>query len=106
MPGFDGTGPMGGGPMTGGRRGYCVPGQTPVGRPFGGWGRGTLPGYGRGFGRGFRWRTYWPASNAGNAGYAPPYNATTELSALKDQAEFIKNELNQIQSRIDELESS
>lgn len=24
MPGFDGTGPMGKGPMTGGCRGYCV----------------------------------------------------------------------------------
>ncbi|WOX56371.1 MULTISPECIES: DUF5320 domain-containing protein [unclassified Methanoculleus] len=25
MPGFDGTGPSGRGPMTGGRRGRCVP---------------------------------------------------------------------------------
>lgn len=25
MPAFDGTGPRGRGPMTGGRRGYCVP---------------------------------------------------------------------------------
>jgi len=24
MPGFDGTGPRGAGPMTGGARGYCV----------------------------------------------------------------------------------
>lgn len=24
MPGFDGTGPMGAGPMTGGARGYCA----------------------------------------------------------------------------------
>ena len=31
MPGFDGTGPMGLGPMTGGGRGYCVV-------PVGGWG--------------------------------------------------------------------
>jgi len=30
MPGFDGTGPAGQGPMTGGGRGYCVrPIQTP-----------------------------------------------------------------------------
>jgi hypothetical protein len=36
MPGFDGTGPRGAGPMTGGGRGYCaVPG---------------VPGWGRGFG--------------------------------------------------------
>lgn len=26
MPGFDGTGPQGGGPMTGGGRGRCAPG--------------------------------------------------------------------------------
>jgi hypothetical protein len=26
MPGFDGTGPQGGGPMTGGGRGFCAPG--------------------------------------------------------------------------------
>jgi len=25
MPGFDGTGPMGAGPMTGGARGFCYP---------------------------------------------------------------------------------
>lgn len=37
MPRFDGTGPAGGGPMTGGGRGYCAvrlpdqPGQVPVG---------------------------------------------------------------------------
>jgi len=37
MPGFDGTGPRGMGPMTGGRRGFCSP-----------WGLGTM--YGRGGG--------------------------------------------------------
>lgn len=70
MPGFDGTGPNGQGPMTGGGRGYCaqplqsgVPGQTgtlgffgrlrnlwPGVRPFGG--RGGGRGMGRGMGRG------------------------------------------------------
>jgi hypothetical protein len=69
MPGFDGTGPMGRGPMTGWRMGYCVPGQaapapegasvqTPVREPVPpmpergiiyGVGRGGLP---RGCGRG------------------------------------------------------
>ena len=77
MPGFDGTGPMGQGPMTGGGRGFCaipnraygpsgygvrVP-QSFYGRSFGGpifgAGRGGLPwggGRGRVFGggRGFR----------------------------------------------------
>lgn len=76
MPGFDGTGPNGLGPMTGGGRGYCaqplqpgVPNQTGalgffnrlrgfwpgagIGvRPFGGrGGRGMGRGMGRGRGR-------------------------------------------------------
>jgi hypothetical protein len=77
MPGFDGTGPMGRGPMTGGGRGFCAipfrnygpygydmraPGGPPsgvnpfYGRPFYGSvfgaGRGGLP-YGGGRGRVF-----------------------------------------------------
>ncbi|NQT56445.1 MAG: DUF5320 domain-containing protein, partial [Desulfobacteraceae bacterium] len=31
MPGFDGAGPSGMGPMTGGGRGYCNPSQTGYG---------------------------------------------------------------------------
>lgn len=78
MPGFDGTGPAGQGPMTGGGRGYCVrpvgtPGAQNTGfspfnwvrnlwtgsaypgvRPFGGRGGGMGRGMGRGRGRG-RW---------------------------------------------------
>ena len=48
MPGGDGTGPMGMGPMTGGGRGYCV---MPEGGYFG---RGRGSGRGRGQGRGWR----------------------------------------------------
>lgn len=41
MPGFDGTGPMGMGPMTGGGRGFCA---MPIG-PYGpsGYGMGQFP---------------------------------------------------------------
>ena len=79
MPGFDGTGPRGLGPMTGGRRGFCNPNYagmgtqgSPYARPYG-WGApyggyGMYPnapyqaypyggyggfGWGRGMGRGF-----------------------------------------------------
>jgi hypothetical protein len=76
MPGFDGTGPAGQGPMTGGARGWCNPGQAVrpaarylgrptrvvgTGRPRWGrglWARGMGQGRagGRGRGRGFgRW---------------------------------------------------
>jgi hypothetical protein len=62
MPGLDRTGPLGRGPMTGGRRGRCVlprepdekveEGSAPVLR---GVGRGGVPwGCGRGFRRGGR----------------------------------------------------
>ena len=49
MPGFNGTGPNGQGPLTGGGRGPCGQGQA-YGRGFG---RGFAHGYGRGHGRGF-----------------------------------------------------
>jgi hypothetical protein len=80
MPGFDGTGPAGMGPMTGGRRGRCNPygpryaGTGPyratypvpasptytygLGRPRWGLGRGFWSrgqGLGRGLGRGRGW---------------------------------------------------
>jgi hypothetical protein len=69
MPGFDGTGPMGMGPRTGGGRGFCPPyagpyygGYAPQNYgaygygPVYGRGRGGIPwggggGRGRGFGR-------------------------------------------------------
>ena len=63
MPGFDGTGPAGRGPMTGGGRGYCnpyvprMPGVGPVRAPYWGSARAVSPyGFGRphwGLGRGF-----------------------------------------------------
>ncbi|MBW2366243.1 MAG: DUF5320 domain-containing protein [Deltaproteobacteria bacterium] len=56
MPGFDRSGPMGAGPMTGGARGLCNPGNAGYPRQFsrGGFlGRGFRRGYGMaGMGRG------------------------------------------------------
>ncbi|NMC48807.1 MAG: DUF5320 domain-containing protein [Desulfovibrio sp.] len=51
MPGFDGTGPRGAGPMTGGGFGYCGP-AGPVGGRGMGFGRGAFGGRG---GMGRRW---------------------------------------------------
>ena len=61
MPGYDGKGPEGEGPMTGGRSGYCSSTDQPEGDLIKyGLGRGGLPrgggrgmGRGRGFGRGY-----------------------------------------------------
>jgi len=62
MPGYDGTGPLGQGPMTGRGMGLCAGGDRYnkpgfFGRWFGrrfGFGRGFRAGRGMGFGRGAR----------------------------------------------------
>ena len=97
MPGFDGTGPMGMGPMTGGGRGFCaVPGMAR--RP----GYGRLGGWGRqvGFGWGWGGPFYW-----GQPAVYPAMGAE-ELDFLKDQAEAMRAELRQIETRIEDLEKS
>jgi len=112
MPGFDRTGPMGAGPMTGGARGLCNPaaaGMTPayaggygygrglrMGRGFrGGYGPGR--GWGRGYARGYGW---YPAA----AGPAFPVGATDDIESLKAQADYLKNSLDAVSRRIDDLE--
>ena len=116
MPGFDGTGPMGQGPMTGGARGYCNPGYAGYGSAYGrgygaGRGRGFRRGYGAGFGRG---RGYVPRGAYGRwAGPAyGPYNTAPyamsrdeEINMLKNDAEMIKADLDAINKRMAELES-
>jgi len=122
MPGFDGTGPSGEGPMTGGARGYCNPawaGARPpmYGRGFGygpggfgrGRGRGFRRGFGRwfGFGRGFDWGGYFPGRGRGHApGYSKPYPMTPseELNIHKADADALKGDLDEINRRIEELE--
>lgn len=118
MPGFDGTGPMGQGPRTGGGFGYCSPGSGPaagtgwVGR---GAGRGGAPwggGRGRAWGGGRGWG--WRAMMGGFGGYpvpnwgAPPSTGWTpqqELEALQAQAKAMEEDLQSIRQRIAELGS-
>ena len=112
MPGFDRTGPMGAGPMTGGARGCCNPTTaetTPAfaggygnGRGFGlrrgfrgGFGPGR--GMGHGYGRGFGW-------------YPPVYRSVAEpdpaqeMDMLKAEAEYMTQSLETVNRRIEELE--
>ena len=122
MPGGDGTGPGGMGPMTGRAAGFCAGYPTPGymnpvgGRGFRGGGRGG--GFGRGFGRGFGWGRAgygWP----GWGGYANPYagypaayptsldvapSPEHEKEALKQQAQYLQQSLESIGKRIEELE--
>jgi len=120
MPGGDGTGPMGLGPMTGRAAGYCagysVPGYM---NPAGGLGRGRAL-WGRGAGRGLgRWRTFWAAGAGAWPGYAggwtPALGATApwtapsredEMQMLKDQAGRLEDALQNIRKRIDDLEGT
>jgi len=66
MPGFDGTGPEGRGPLTGRGFGYCVmPTKDYNNIPRGyGYGRGRGRGRrARGHGRGYRWQHGWRGRN-------------------------------------------
>ena len=130
MPGGDGTGPGGMGPMTGRAAGFCagypVPGYAnPVGgRGMGmGWGRGFRGG-GFGRGRGFGWGragyglpAYGGAVNPyaygdaagpyayGGAPFTPTVAPQQELDSLKGQAEYFEDALDGIKKRIEEIES-
>ncbi|MCD4780717.1 MAG: DUF5320 domain-containing protein [Candidatus Omnitrophica bacterium] len=122
MPRGDRTGPAGLGSMTGRSAGYCagysVPGYA---NPIAGRGRGfALPagrqgfgrglGRGRGFGGGFGWQGAgypYAYGNSYNAvPYAPEMTPQQETDMLKGQAKGMQDEINAINERIKELESS
>ncbi len=108
MPRGDGTGPAGMGPMTGRAAGYCagysVPGfMNPYGGRFGG-------GFGRG--RGFGWRRWGYPTSApygiapyGAVPYGPSYSAEQETELLRNQAKSLEEQLEQIQKRLNDLET-
>ena len=111
MPGFDGTGPKGEGPMTGGGRGFCNPGHAGR-RPYGfyGVGRGGMPwgggrgrawGGGRGQGRG-----WWSGPGRGYGwGFAAPQpDAEDERAYLADQLSALESEMREIKERLKELD--
>ena len=106
MPGFDGSGPMGSGPMSGGARGNCNPASAgcPTDGYFG-FGRGMA--YGRGFRGGYGFsRGVRRGFARGAAMYPQMYNENPadELNLLKQQADVIKNTMDSINQRIVELE--
>lgn len=100
MPGGDRTGPQGAGPRTGHGMGFCSgynrPGFTNQATAFrGGFGFGNWAA-----GRGWRHRFF--------ATGIPGWAASTpeqETNDLKNQADWLKEQLDAIQKRIDELTS-
>jgi hypothetical protein len=117
MPGLDGTGPMGMGPMTGGMRGWCS-GFMPASWSYGRWpGRWAM--YGRPFGfpralpyaapawgwpRFAPWQATAPCAPWGSQPYG--MSADDEKSYLEEQAKTLEEQLKQIQDRLSELASS
>ncbi len=91
MPGFDRTGPQGGGPMTGGGFGRCAGGDR------GGMYYGRGLGRGRGFGRGF-------GRSAFAAAPGPrPATPENELEYLSAEAQRLEQQLHTINGRIEDL---
>ena len=113
MPGYNRTGPMGDGPMTGRGMGFCsgtdpvYEGQYPG---AGGLGRGLRRqrGFKRGFGsdmRGSRGRGFARRRPSGNEPIRPQDKAG-EIETLKMQAASMQNALDAIQKRMEELEKT
>ncbi|HPR32261.1 MAG TPA: DUF5320 domain-containing protein [Prolixibacteraceae bacterium] len=108
------SGPMGQGPMTGRKLGYCAgydsPGYTKGfggggGRGFGfgsGFGSGTGRGRGMGFGRRFASDSSYGRSYTGTA--YPNLSRDEEINNLKAQAESLKITQHEIEKRLNELE--
>jgi hypothetical protein len=107
MPGFDGTGPVGVGPLTGRRRGRCSSDAEP-GRAF----CGAQPirrgsGIG-GYGRGHRWQYLetglprWASTTA----MEPPFR-TQDMAALQTALEqelkALEEQLNDVKSYLESL---
>ena len=110
MPGYDRSGPMGAGPMTGGRRGLCgrAGGAYDAPPATGGYGYGRGMAFRRGFGGGGRGRGMNPAY--GGVPYPPAYGAgypasrTDEMAMLRADADAMRKSLEAVQRRIAELE--
>ena len=91
MPGRDGTGPLGQGPLTGGRRGFCA---------------GGAPFPGRGGGRGWRNQFYatgltgWERATPADARAAAPIGDSPDPSAS------LEEKLAQVLDRLERLESA
>lgn len=116
MPRGDRTGPDGMGPMTGRGAGFCAgyssPGYTkgaPRGAGFGN-GRGRGNGFGRGYGRGNGFgRGFYQNQNYRNNPYPNPnpvpYSKESEEQMLNDNLKMLKDEMNNIEKRLDALKS-
>ncbi len=84
MPGFNGTGPNGMGPMTGGGFGYCTGNASRPGRGAGAF--GGRRGMGRGMGRGY--------ARANVDGYAATGNIEAKLDSILTRLDALEQKEN------------
>lgn len=107
MPGFDGTGPAGMGPRTGGGRGFCP--APEYNSPGFGAGRGGFP---RGGGRGRAWGGGRGRRYASRQQWEPEYyreyvpvrnNVEDEKEYLEKQTNSLENQVAYLQEQITEL---
>jgi hypothetical protein len=93
MPRFDGTGPAGRGPMTGGGRGFCNPRGIGAGR-----GRYAFP----------RWPGYAQPNYGARpypfGAYTPPMTTEQEVEGLRARSQELARHLGNIQRRLAELQ--
>lgn len=84
MPGFDQTGPLGEGPMTGGGFGRCVSGEAPADAPHRGFRRG------RGGGRGMRQRPFVRGTTAAQLASSEAGDLQTEVQSLSAEVAALR----------------
>jgi len=94
MPGFDGTGPRGIGPMTGGGRGFCT---TPL--------RPAWPGYARRGRMPYPYAAPWGIPYRGASPFSPEISREGELDYLKGLTQSMKDDLKETEARIQQIES-
>ncbi|MFP4364537.1 MAG: DUF5320 domain-containing protein [Spirochaetia bacterium] len=111
MPRGDRTGPNGFGQMTGRGAGFCTgntaPGCMNPGYGRGGFGRGFGYRFGMGYARGWDRRPFFAGAPVypGAAFYQDAPSQADELGALKEQSQYLQDQLKNINQRISELES-
>lgn len=94
MPGFDRTGPLGRGSMTGRRMGYCAENADTENIAYGRGGRG----YGRRAGFGFR--------NRFGGNQQQFLTNVSEKTILENEINSLKDQLSSLENRLDELKGS
>jgi len=111
MPGFNGTGPRGLGPMTGGRRGFCT-GYFPTPYPY--YAPRPYPNYGfsSSYGPPYPSTTVLPTTpptvtpyvrTPFGATFVPTYSKEQERLMLEQQVQMLESQIEALRKRLGEL---